>query len=80
MFYATTIWPTYTHVLHHQNRTKVEAFLTLNAVECIDTAKTFKPSIYIAESSNRLEDYTNVFLAQISDLDVTEYLAFFSTD
>ena len=79
MFYATTIWPTYTHVLHHQNRTEVEAFLTLNAVECIEIAKTFKPSIYIAEISNRLEDYTFVFLDQISDLDVTEFPSFFLT-
>ena len=58
---------------------KGRSVLTLNAVECIEIAKTFKPTIYIAEISNRLEGYTFVFLDQISDLDVTEFPAFFST-
>ena len=51
-----------------------------HAVERIEIAKTFKPSIYIADISNRLEDYTNVFLDQISDLDVAEFPAFFRRD
>lgn len=77
MFYATTIWPTYTNLCPPSKRHKGRSLLTPNAVECIEIAKTFKPSIYIAEISSRLEDYTNVFLDQISNLDVTEFPTFF---
>ena len=59
---------------------KGRGVLTPNAVGCIEIAKTFKRSIYIAEISNRLEDYTNVFLDQISDLEVSEFPAFFRRD
>ncbi|CAH3029535.1 unnamed protein product, partial [Porites evermanni] len=53
-------------------RHKGRSVLTPNAVECIDIAKTFKESIYIAESSNRLEDYTKVFLDQIKKCSKTK--------